>query len=50
LGRDYALKFTFGAGEEHNPIHGAYIAINERCFHCDNVKKNKKTGEFKEIK
>jgi len=27
---------------------GVYIAMNGRCFHWDNVKKNKKTGEFEE--
>jgi L-asparaginase len=30
--------------------HGVYIVMNGRCFHWDNVKKNKKTGEFEEIK
>ena len=30
--------------------HGVYIVMNERCFNWDNVKKNKKTGEFEEIK
>jgi L-asparaginase len=30
--------------------HGVYIAMNGRCFHWDNVKKNRKTGEFEEIK
>ncbi len=28
---------------------GVYIAINGRYFHPDNVRKNKKTGEFEEI-
>jgi L-asparaginase len=27
---------------------GVYIAMNGRCFKWDNVKKDKKTGEFKE--
>lgn len=30
--------------------HGVYIAMNGRCFQWDNVKKNKKTGEFEELK
>jgi L-asparaginase len=30
--------------------HGVYIVMNGRCFNWDNVKKNKKTGEFEEIK
>ena len=29
---------------------GVYIAMNGRCFMWDNVKKNKKTGEFEEVK
>lgn len=29
--------------------HGVYIAMNGRCFHWDDVKKNKKTGEFEQI-
>jgi L-asparaginase len=29
--------------------HGIYIAMNGRCFIWDNVKKNKKTGEFEEL-
>lgn len=28
--------------------HGVYIAMNGRCFTWDNVKKNRKTGEFEE--
>jgi L-asparaginase len=28
--------------------HGVYIAMNGRCFTSDNVKKNRKTGEFEE--
>ena len=30
--------------------HGVYIAMNGRCFHWDDVKKNKKSGEFEEIR
>lgn len=30
--------------------YGVYIAMNGRCFHWDNVRKNKKTGEFEEIR
>lgn len=30
--------------------HGVYIAMNGRCFNWDNVKKNKKTGEFEELR
>ena len=30
--------------------HGVYVAMNGRCFAWDNVKKNKKTGEFEEIR
>jgi L-asparaginase len=30
--------------------HGVYIAMNGRCFMWDNVKKNKKTGEFEELR
>jgi L-asparaginase len=30
--------------------HGVYIAMNGRYFHWDNVRKNKQTGEFEEIK
>ncbi len=30
--------------------HGIYVAMNGRCFMWDNVKKNKKTGEFEEIR
>jgi L-asparaginase len=29
---------------------GVYIAMNGRCFMWDNVKKNKKTGEFEEFR
>jgi L-asparaginase len=29
--------------------HGVYIAMNGECFTYDNVKKNKKLGEFEEI-
>ena len=28
---------------------GVYIAMNGRCFHADNVRKNKQTGEFEEL-
>jgi L-asparaginase len=30
--------------------HGIYIAMNGRCFTWDNVRKNKETGVFEEIK
>jgi L-asparaginase len=30
--------------------HGVYVAMNGRCFHADNVKKNKQTGEFEELR
>jgi L-asparaginase len=30
--------------------HGVYVAMNGRCFTWDNVKKNRKTGEFEETK
>jgi L-asparaginase len=29
--------------------HGVYIAMNGRCFPCDNVRKNRRTGEFEEL-
>jgi L-asparaginase len=29
---------------------GVYVAMNGRCFHADNVRKNKQTGEFEELK
>jgi L-asparaginase len=29
---------------------GVYIAMNGRCFNWDNVKKNKKKGEFEELR
>lgn len=29
---------------------GVYVAMNGRYFHWDNVQKNKKTGEFEEVK
>jgi len=29
---------------------GVYISMNGKCFHWDNVRKNKQTGEFEEIK
>jgi L-asparaginase len=29
---------------------GVYVAMNGRCFHWDNVRKNKQTGMFEEIK
>jgi len=29
---------------------GVYVAMNGRCFTWDNVKKNKKTGEFEEVR
>jgi L-asparaginase len=29
---------------------GVYIAMNGRCFHWDNVRKNRKTGKFEEIR
>ena len=28
---------------------GVYVAMNGRCFKADNVRKNKKTGEFEEL-
>ena len=28
--------------------HGVFVAMNGRCFRWDNVRKNKKTGEFEE--
>jgi L-asparaginase len=30
--------------------HGVYIAMNGRCFAWDNVRKNKKTGTFEEVR
>ena len=30
--------------------HGVYIVMNGRCFNWDNVRKNKRTGEFEEVK
>jgi len=30
--------------------HGVYISMNGKYFHWDNVRKNKQTGEFEEIK
>jgi len=30
--------------------HGVYIAMNGRYFHSNNVRKNKETGEFEELK
>ncbi len=30
--------------------HGVYVVMNGRCFNWNNVKKNKKTGIFEEIK
>ena len=29
---------------------GVYVAMNGRYFHCDNVRKNKQTGVFEELK
>lgn len=29
---------------------GVYVAMNGRCFHWDNVKKNRSSGQFEEIK
>jgi L-asparaginase len=29
--------------------HGVYIAMNGRCFHWSNVRKNRQTGEFEEV-
>jgi L-asparaginase len=29
---------------------GVYISMNGKCFHWDNVRKNRNTGEFEEIK
>src|SRR5215204_4094620 len=29
--------------------HGVYVAMNGRCFHAANVRKNKQTGEFEEL-
>ncbi len=28
---------------------GVYVAMNGRCFHSDNVRKNKQTGQFEEL-
>ena len=28
---------------------GVYVAVNGRCFHAANVRKNKQTGEFEEL-
>jgi L-asparaginase len=41
LGSALALVQTLPAG--------VYIAMNGRCFHWDNVRKNRKTGHFEEI-
>jgi L-asparaginase len=30
--------------------HGVYIAMNGKCFRWDNVRKNKRTGIFEEVK
>jgi L-asparaginase len=30
--------------------HGVYIAMNGKCFRWDNVRKNKRTGTFEELK
>jgi L-asparaginase len=30
--------------------HGVYIAMNGRCFHWNNVRKNRRTGEFEELR
>jgi L-asparaginase len=30
--------------------HGVYVSMNGRCFNWDNVRKNRQTGEFEEIK
>ena len=30
--------------------HGVYVAMNGRCFMWNNVKKNRKTGEFEELR
>jgi L-asparaginase len=30
--------------------HGVYVIMNGRCFNWNNVKKNRKTGTFEEIK
>jgi L-asparaginase len=30
--------------------HGVYVVMNGRCFMWNNVKKNRKTGEFEEAK
>lgn len=30
--------------------HGVYVAMNGKYFHADNVRKNKETGEFEELK
>ena len=30
--------------------HGVYVAMNGRYFHWDNVRKNKQTGMFEEVK
>ncbi len=30
--------------------HGVYIAMNGRCFIWDNVRKNRRTGEFEEVR
>jgi len=30
--------------------HGVYVAMNGRIFNWDNVRKNKKTGEFEELR
>jgi len=30
--------------------HGVYVAMNGRYFHANNVRKNKETGEFEEVK
>jgi L-asparaginase len=28
---------------------GVYIAMNGRCFHWNNVRKNRRTGQFEEV-
>jgi L-asparaginase len=30
--------------------HGVYVAMNGRCFSWDNVRKNRETGEFEEVR
>ncbi len=49
-GSDGLFNLGCALGFVQSLPYGVYIVMNGKCFNYDNVRKNKKTGEFEEIK